>query len=568
VADGDRIGAGALRALEALLDARPATPPRVVAGPGVENLGTFSCPAAAFVDQRELTRRLRSPSPPDVVVLARESPTLLRALREHPPALVVALDGIAEEGITALASIDALLLGPGASLRIDAGRVIACAPGRGELEGLCRALGAAPRVALAPTPPWLWRWLEADVLDDLRVAGYVPAPCLDADWAKWARRTTLPHVLVPLGVEAPAVDEPRAAGLESAVAAHTLERLTGPVFPAPRAVALVLRGLTRELEPEAAISRDDDAKMDPAGGEELMVWAQARRALPVTGATLGMERPLPSMPLRAPTAAFLAQRALLRVSASSALLQEGLQVASTSDAEGVTRALEILQGAAEVLSDHESKVVLRGFGIEVTRQAVASSASGATGFAERIGYPVVLKALSPDLRRRSDVGGVMLGLDTAAAVRRAYAAIVDNVERLAPTARLDGVLVSEMVDVGLDIHCGGVRTATGDVVLYGRTTDTPGPIEPALGLGGLQPDDALLLAHAVLSRLALPALRRETDPDVHGLAELFLRLDDLFAQTGDRLLAVDLGPVRWIGPPRGYVTLDARITQRPHLEGR
>ena len=70
----------------------------------------------------------------------------------------------------------------------------------------------------------------------------------------------------------------------------------------------------------------------------------------------------------------------------------------------------MLKGAGQVLTHQESKVVLRGFGFEVTRQAAANSASGAAGFAERIGYPVVPKALSPDLRRRSDVGGVMPAL--------------------------------------------------------------------------------------------------------------------------------------------------------------
>ena len=78
------------------------------------------------------------------------------------------------------------------------------------------------------------------------------------------------------------------------------------------------------------------------------------------------------------------------------------------DDEGLGRARELLRNAAEILTDQESKVVLRGFGFDVTRQAVANSASGAAGFADRIGYPVVLKVLSPDLRRRTDVGGVML----------------------------------------------------------------------------------------------------------------------------------------------------------------
>lgn len=563
MANGARLGAGSVPALEALLGSRSATRFRVLAGPGVEDLSSFRCPAAHFVDNRELVKHLRGATPPQVVAIARESPTLLRALREHPPALVVALEGISDEGVAALLAIDGLqVLGPRAVLRVGTGHTLACAHGPGELEGLCRALGPVPRIALCPTPPWLWQWLHAEAVRELQVAGYVPASCLGTEWARWARETATPHVLVPLGLETPRVAEPRATGLDAAVAAHTLERLTGPVFPSPRTVALVLHGLgqaTHDTTP------DTEADVAP---HERMLWAQARRALPVTGATIGMEDPLAGMPLEAPTAAFLAQRALLRAAGSLRLLEGGMPASVPTDAEGVSRALEVLHGAAETLSDHESKVVLRGFGIEVTRQAVASSASGATGFAERIGYPVVLKALSPDLRRRSDIGAVMLGLDTAAAVRRAYATIVDNVERLAPTARLDGVLVSEMVDAGLDIHCGGVRTVSGEVVLYGRTSDSPTPVEPALGLSTLRVEDAMLLAHAVLSRVPVPALRRESDPDVQGLAALFLRIDELFVETGDRLLGIELGPVRWVGPPRGYVTLDARIIQRPHLEGR
>src|SRR5690606_26253876 len=136
-----------------------------------------------------------------------------------------------------------------------------------------------------------------------------------------------------------------------------------------------------------------------------------------------------------------------------------------------------LRAAGERLSDQESKVVLRGFGVEVTRQAVSNSASGASGFAERIGFPVVLKALSPDLRRRAEVGGILLNLETAAAVRRGYATIVDNIERQAPTAHLDGVLVAEMIPEGLDLRCGGRRLPDGSVVLYGRV-EAPTGLRP------------------------------------------------------------------------------------------
>jgi hypothetical protein len=63
----------------------------------------------------------------------------------------------------------------------------------------------------------------------------------------------------------------------------------------------------------------------------------------------------------------------------------------------------------------------------------------------------------------------------------------------------------------------------------------------------------------------MPALRRQSDPDVPGLASVFARLSALF-EHAPRVLSVDLGPVRMLDP-RGLVTLDARITQEAHLEG-
>ena len=358
---------------------------------------------------------------------------------------------------------------------------------------------------------------------------------------------------MPVGVEAPSLDDPSDTAVLAATAAHALERRTGPVFPAGRVVSLVLGGAAEDAAPPT--------------DEQRATWAQARRALPLAGAAVGMAEPDPALPLSAPTAAFLAQRVLLRAAAFDAATKGKPPGGAEPDEDGAARAEQVLKGAGQVLTDQESKVVLRGFGFEVTRQAVANSASGAAGFADRISYPVVLKALSPDLRRRSDVGGVMLALSTAAAVRRAYAAIVDNIERRAPTARLDGVLVAEMIDAGLDVRCGGLRLGTGELVVYGRIEGGTTPAEPALALHPLTGADALALAHAIVSRAPVPALRRESDPDVRGLAHLLLRLSKLLSHTGDRLMTVDLGPARLVGPPRHYVTLDARITQRAHLEG-
>jgi hypothetical protein len=180
----------------------------------------------------------------------------------------------------------------------------------------------------------------------------------------------------------------------------------------------------------------------------------------------------------------------------------------------------------------------------------------------------VLKALSPDLRRRSELGAIELDLANAAAVRRAYGAIVDAVERRAPTARLDGVVVAEHVPEGLDMRAGVVRTASNRMAVFAQSRAGTAPSEPVLGLCPLTHAGALSIAHAVLSRIAVPALRRDTDPDAAPLAEVLLRLSWLAERFGDRVNLVDANPVRITGDARGYVILDAVLRQRVHLEGR
>jgi len=97
--------------------------------------------------------------------------------------------------------------------------------------------------------------------------------------------------------------------------------------------------------------------------------------------------------------------------------------------------------------------------------------------------------------------------------RRAYAAIVDAVERRAPTARLDGVVVAEHVPVGLDVHAGVLRLRGGQQVVFARPhagTQSTGPI---LALCRLHHEAGLSMAHAVLSRItALPPCGAATTP--------------------------------------------------------
>lgn len=524
-------------------------------------------------------RRAQDTAPVRIAVVHRVSSSLLRALRESRPLVLVQTGPADPSTESAIAELDHVWsLGPEARVKIgrppeaftDARAVLACAHAGDELEGLCRALGPDRIVlAMSPTPSWLPQLLEHPRLHSVEVAGFVPRSSLGPNWVAWARSEGR-RVVVPIGLSPPNLARDDDEALAAAAAAQALERESGPVFPAPRVVSLLLAELgssrpvasTRERQTHSAQSGPAASTVD------LGVWTQARRALPWLGATAGMETPLPGLSLEAPTAAFLAQRALLRVSATEAARASTSAAMAPVDDEAIERAREVLRNSGERLTDHESKVVLRGFGLQITRQAVANSASGAAGFADRIGYPVVLKALSPDLVRRTEVGGVVLDLTTAAAVRRAYAMIIDQIEQQAPAARLDGVLVAEMMPPGIDVRIGAKRLKSGHILVHARAEGAHPSFETVLTLAPLRTADAMDLSLAVLAQI--PGLD-EAGPSradhLSGLAALFLRVDEILERTGDRIQTLLLGPVRLLDTPPRIVTLDASIVQAPHLQG-
>ncbi|MEM6294774.1 MAG: hypothetical protein AAGA54_26100 [Myxococcota bacterium] len=267
----------AARIVEALWPARGAAS-RVLLTTAAADHGGYSGPGTALKD-RDLAKVIKEREGGVVVVGVRPSPTLLRALRGTPVDLLVLLgtgDDLSPAERTALA---AHVLGPAAVLRIEdlgsrtPGRAVACAHAPDELEGITRAL--SPRVLplrLSPTPAWLPTLLRHPSLAGLSIAGTLERDALHGGWVDWVRDREAPAVLVPLGVEAPDLEVADDAALLRTVAAHALERRTGPVFPAPRVLAGVLDGLEHRGE------------TTPPTAQQLAIWTQARRALPITGA--------------------------------------------------------------------------------------------------------------------------------------------------------------------------------------------------------------------------------------------------------------------------------------------
>ena len=559
-------------ALAALLGRTEPETSVLVAQSLADDAGAWSGVGARVVADDRLARVLRELGDRVEVLALRElDEGIMRVLRDRTPDLVIVAgtpDGARFDELDGLAHRHgSLVLGPSASLRLDAkaeAAPIVCAAQRDELDRLCAAIGPS-FLAIAPTPIWLPHWLRGPSLLGHDVVGYVPTSASSLTWIDWLEQLgarELRQLLVPLGIASVEL-EPHHPGLEAVTVAHALERIVGPIYPAPQVLARLREGVARELGLGSDESEPRPARSDP---DARALWIQARRALPTIAQVPGMQRPDPALSLTVPTAAFLAQRGLLRMRTSAELLARDFEEPDYPDPELLDRSDTVLEGAGQVLSDHESKVVLRGHGIEITRQAFANSASGAANFADKIGYPVALKALSPELTDKRSIGAIVLDVPNAAATKRAYADIVATVEERAPTLLLDGVTVAEMIEPGLDLRVGGLRMMSGGIALFAQPR-LDGPSEPVLARSPLTAPDALLLAEAALAQVPANARRVGIEPDVEILAELLLRIDGLFRHTGERLHAVDLAPVRFIDSDRRYVTLDARIVQRPHIEG-
>src|SRR5262249_52267846 len=121
-----------------------------------------------------------------------------------------------------------------------------------------------------------------------------------------------------------------------------------------------------------------------------------------------------------------------------------------------------------VLTEADSKKILGAAGLPVTRDELARDAAEAVRFAGEIGGAVALKIQSVDIPHKSDIGGVHLGARTAAEVRGAAQNVLDNARRNCPGATIDGILVQEMVEDGVEFILGMTYDETfGPLVVCG-----------------------------------------------------------------------------------------------------
>jgi acetyltransferase len=221
-----------------------------------------------------------------------------------------------------------------------------------------------------------------------------------------------------------------------------------------------------------------------------------------------------------------------------------------------------------MLSEPEAKALLAAYGIPVVPTRRVDSVGDAVKAALELGFPVALKILSPDITHKSDVGGVALGLSSAAAVEAAALAMGQRLAETRPAARLHGYTVQAMAQrpEAMELMAGASTDPTfGPVILFGHgglAVDAMGDCAVAL------PPLNMVLARDLVQRTRagrlLAGYRGRPPADIDAVCDVLIRLAHLVTDLAE-VAQIDINPL--LADSAGVVVLDASARIVPTTRG-
>ena len=243
----------------------------------------------------------------------------------------------------------------------------------------------------------------------------------------------------------------------------------------------------------------------------------------------------------------------------------GAPVAAGRDDVRKERALALLRGAgAAGPTEAEGKELLALYGIATPGERLATSAAEAVTAAEVLGFPVVLKIVSPQIGHKTEAGGVLLNLADAAAVAAGFDAIVASARRYKPEAEVQGVSVQEMVRGGRELIVGMTNDAQfGPAVVVGL-----GGIfveimqDSALRIPPLAPDDARTMVASLKGYPLLSGARGLAPLDVEAVVATLCAFSQLCLDLQGEVAAIDINPLVVLPAGQGVRAVDCLVVRK------
>ncbi len=215
----------------------------------------------------------------------------------------------------------------------------------------------------------------------------------------------------------------------------------------------------------------------------------------------------------------------------------------------------------EHLTEIESKQVFTAYKLPVALTDLATTEDEAVALADAMGYPVVLKIMSPDILHKSDAGGVKINLRAADEVRAAYRAVLSNARAYKADAVIDGVAVQQMAPAGTEVILGSINDPTfGPTVMFGLggifieiLKDVTFRVAP------ISATHARAMLADIQGAPLLAGARGEAPRDRSALAEALSRYSQMITDLDDEIAESDANPVLVYAEGQGLKVVDARI---------
>lgn len=211
------------------------------------------------------------------------------------------------------------------------------------------------------------------------------------------------------------------------------------------------------------------------------------------------------------------------------------------------------------LSEYESKKLLADNGVPVDLGYIAKTKAEVKEYAEKIGYPLVMKVESNDILHKSDVGGVMLNIKSLEQAEEAYDKILANAAQHAPNAKINGILMQKMLKAGTEMIIGlNSDPQFGPMLLVGM-----GGVfvevfkDAALYPVSLNHDEALHMLQSLKSFKLLNGYRGNPPADIEALTDMMVKISDFAYRKKDTLKELDMNPLFVYPKGEGVAIADA-----------
>lgn len=212
------------------------------------------------------------------------------------------------------------------------------------------------------------------------------------------------------------------------------------------------------------------------------------------------------------------------------------------------------------LGEMEARIVLGAYGIEIPKAELATDISEAKNIAKKIGYPLVLKIVSPNILHKTDVGGIKVGISDEKELEEEFEQMLWNVKKYMPDANIKGILIQEMVQSKKETIIGINKDPQfGPMIMFGLGGIYVEVLKDvSFRIAPIARDDAIEMINEIKTIKLLKGARGEAPSDIDSIVEVLLRISQLVMDFPE-IIEMDINPLFVKSKGQGSIAGDVRI---------